>query len=99
MALIIALGLYAVCGIGLIAFSAGVFRLWRLKLQPVPLVTSHPGMSILKPLCGIDDDLQANLESHLHQEYAGPYEVIFGVEREEDAAFKVASELVRRYPN
>src|SRR5439155_12021378 len=55
------------------------------------------GISILKPLCGLDDDLVANLESFVAIDYA-PYEVLLGVRDRHDAAYPIALALARRFP-
>ncbi|KAF5100994.1 hypothetical protein DV451_002334 [Geotrichum candidum] len=57
------------------------------------------GVTILRPLKGIDTDMELCLESSFHQVYTGPFEIIFCVEREGDAAIAVAESLIRRYPD
>lgn len=70
-----------------------VHRRWK----PVAAST-RPGISILKPLAGLDDDLEANLASFAALEYAGPWEVVLGVRDTTDAAHPVAQAAVRRWP-
>lgn len=66
--------------------------------RPLPAGTPRPGISILKPLCGVDDDLEANLEHFARLDYAGEYEVVLGVKDTRDAAFAVARAAVARWP-
>lgn len=72
----------------------------RRALPPaLPRGAPRPGLSILKPLCGVDDDLEANLEHFARLEYAGPYEVVLGVKDTRDPAFAVARAAVARWPH
>jgi ceramide glucosyltransferase len=72
----------------------------RRELPPaLPRGAPRPGLSILKPLCGVDDDLEANLEHFARLEYAGPYEVVLGVKDTRDPAFAVARAAVARWPH
>jgi ceramide glucosyltransferase len=66
--------------------------------RPLPAGARRPGISILKPLCGVDDDLEANLEQFARLDYAGDYEVVLGVKDTRDAAFAVARAAVARWP-
>ncbi len=66
--------------------------------RPLPAGARRPGISILKPLCGVDDDLEANLAQFARLDYAGDYEVVLGVKDTRDAAFAVARAAVARWP-
>jgi ceramide glucosyltransferase len=59
--------------------------------------TRRPGISILKPLCGVDDALEDNLASFAALEYPR-YEVLFGVKDTRDAAYPVACRVAARNP-
>ncbi|KAF9521133.1 glycosyltransferase family 21 protein [Hydnum rufescens UP504] len=67
-----------------------------------PLSYSHPqsvpGVSIIRPLKGLDPNLYENLESSLNQDYPN-FEVIFSVQDENDQALQVVYELVTKYPD
>jgi ceramide glucosyltransferase len=67
----------------------------RRKATPVP--STAPGISILKPLCGKDDDLWGNLENFATLDYPG-YEVILGVRDRDDPAFPIAEQAVATWP-
>ena len=74
---------------------------WRRKSQFSNLNTNSstaPGVSILRPLKGLDTNLYENLESTFNQEYPN-YEIIFSVADERDQALPVVQALVSRYPN
>ncbi len=58
-----------------------------------------PGVSILKPLHGIEVQLERNLESFFLQDYPGEFEIIFAVDRADDAALSIAEKVRANYPN
>lgn len=59
---------------------------------------SLPGVSILRPLSGLDSNLYLNLCSTFTQDYPpDKYEVIFSVASPDDAALPVAREVLQRY--
>lgn len=66
----------------------------RLRESHAPL----PAVSVLKPLCGRDADLEANLESFFEQDHP-KFELLFGVTDPDDPAVEVARELAERHPN
>lgn len=73
---------------------------WRRKSQFLNSNTTHsttPGVSILRPLKGLDSNLYENLESTFNQEYPN-YEIIFSVADERDQALPLVQALISRYP-
>ncbi len=56
-----------------------------------------PPVSIVKPLSGLDDELERNLESFYRIEYPA-YEVIYSLARRSDPAFSVARRVADRHP-
>jgi len=56
-----------------------------------------PPISILKPLKGMDPEIYASLRSHCLQEYPD-YEIIFGVNDENDPAIVWVEQLQREFP-
>lgn len=79
------------------------FRRRRYRLRPrSPLASAPrntvPGVSILRPLKGLDTNLYENLESTFTQEYPN-YEIIFSVADENDQALVVVRELIAKYPH
>ena len=59
--------------------------------------TSLPGISILKPLKGLDDNLFDNLASFCNQDYP-EYEILFCLQDLNDQAYKVAKKVQDRSP-
>ncbi|EIW64263.1 glycosyltransferase family 21 protein [Trametes versicolor FP-101664 SS1] len=75
----------------------------RYRLRPrSPLASapasSVPGVSILRPLKGLDTNLYENLESTFTQEYNN-YEIFFCVDDEDDQALSVVRDLMTKYPS
>ncbi|HZY60952.1 MAG TPA: glycosyltransferase, partial [Edaphobacter sp.] len=58
-----------------------------------------PDVSILKPVKGVDPQMFAGLESHCRQEYAGQFEIIFGVSSLDDPAVAEIKRLQAEFPN
>ncbi|GAA6013065.1 hypothetical protein JCM8202_003005 [Rhodotorula sphaerocarpa] len=98
-------GWYAVLwSLFLLGLSQAKKRYARLPTSdepPVPLdptAASTPGVSILRPLRGLDCNLYENLEASFRQDYR-KFEIIFSVADEADAAIPIVKELCDRYPN
>ena len=72
---------------------------WTIRSARKPLSVESPGVSILKPLKGVDDGLEENLRSLVEQRYDGPFEVILGAADVDDPALDVAMKLRREYPH
>ena len=87
----------AAVGVAALALMLGltVCHVRRPGLVP----NAWPGISVLKPLCGADDDLAANIASFAALPYAGAWEVVLGVRSPDDAAWPVAENAVRRWPH
>jgi ceramide glucosyltransferase len=60
---------------------------------PVP-----PKVTVLKPLCGLEDGLEAAIASFLSQELTSPVRFVFGAARADDPALALARELAVRFP-
>src|SRR5512142_54692 len=90
--------LLAAVGLGALAVQHLILR-WHLRpRRATPDACAFPPVSILKPLCGIDDQLEANLASFAALDYPA-YEVVLGVKSPSDPAFAVACAAVRRWPD
>jgi len=90
--------LLAVCGIvyGVIALvAAGSFE--RAETRRV-VSGFTPGVSILKPVKGVDGQMYAGFVSHCTQVYASEIEILFGVRSVQDAAVALVARLRVEYP-
>ncbi|KAG0245073.1 hypothetical protein BGW41_004330 [Actinomortierella wolfii] len=56
-----------------------------------------PGVTIIRPLRGLDCNLYENLASSFRQDYP-KFEIIFSVAHENDPALSVVHDLMKRYP-
>ena len=82
-------------------FAAETVRRFAASLpQPVArdALPGSSGISILKPLHGAEPSLAANLDSLLHQTYAGPVQILFGVQDPNDPAIPVVEALIAANP-
>jgi ceramide glucosyltransferase len=72
-----------------------VAALRYLQVRPPTLLGTEP-ISILKPLAGLDLDLESNLRTFFEQDYPS-FEILFAVRSESDPAVQVVSRLQREY--
>jgi len=76
---------------------AGLIGVVALTRHRVRREERLPPVSILKPLCGADPDLERNLESFFVQDHPS-FELLFGVTDQHDPAAEIARELAARHP-
>lgn len=57
-----------------------------------------PAVSVLKPVKGIDQHMYAGFVSHCRQQYAGSYEIVFGVSSLSDPAVPEIERLKQEFP-
>lgn len=67
------------------------------RAKPATPTEGYPPVTILKPLCGLEPNLEANLESFFHQDYPC-FEIIFGTRDLFDPALKFVERIRRKYP-
>jgi ceramide glucosyltransferase len=68
---------------------------WRRKSVDAGFA---PDVTILKPVKGVDQRMYAGLVSHCRQEYAGKFEIVFGVSSREDPAVGEIERLQAEFP-
>jgi ceramide glucosyltransferase len=97
MPIAVSVTLFILAAVGLAAAAVQAWSLARhtAGVDPVPATT--PLVSVLKPLCGVDDDLDRNLDSFAALDYPR-YEVLLGVRNRGDAAYPHALAAARRWP-
>lgn len=95
----------AIVVLGMLAFLSGVLVLWqwwaslRFPLHQVlrPLETS-PGITLLKPLKGLEESTRECLLSWLQQDYPGPVQMLCGVASSLDPACDIVRKLIQENP-
>ena len=79
--------------------AAAIVLAWCRRADcALPPLDFAPPISIVKPLAGGDDGLEANLESFFRLDYPA-YEVVFSFARRDDPAFGVALAVADRHPH
>jgi ceramide glucosyltransferase len=86
----------ATCGLAVLIIQLLAVQ-WRNR-QPIPRAQADVGLSILKPLCGVDEGLEENLE-HFARMTGPSVELLLGVKDSEDAAFPLARRVAQRFPD
>jgi ceramide glucosyltransferase len=61
--------------------------------------SSHPGVSLLKPVKGMDDNSYANFASFCSQRYAGKLQLVFAAASPDDAVIPVIRQLMDDFPD
>lgn len=88
-------GLFAL--IGVIQQYLGTFLIQRFHAAPAPVLTEHPPVSLLKPLCGVEPLTELALESFFLIDYP-VYQLVFGVQNKQDPVLDIVARLRARYP-
>jgi len=88
----------AVAGMGYFLAALIAARLF-LSARRAALPAFAPGVSILKPLKGIDPGMMDAFRSHCRQSYAGDYELLFGVSTLSDPAATAVAQLQAEFPD
>ncbi len=97
MAACLGLALFTAAGVGLALIAVQVSMLRRHVRGPTPSPRRTPPISILKPLCGMDDGLEESLALFAALDYPD-YEVLLGVRNASDPAWDMACAAARRWP-
>src|SRR5512138_1862328 len=85
-------------GIGVLLAIVQTAALRAHLRRPAPEPRSFPFLSVLKPLCGVDDGLWSNLRSFARQHYPR-WEMLLGVKDALDPAYPVALRAAQRWPD
>jgi len=77
--------------------AARLFLSERRRMNAAP-IENAPGVSILKSLKGLDPSMLDAFRSHCRQDYAGEFELLFGVSAADDPAAAAVGQLQREFP-
>jgi ceramide glucosyltransferase len=86
---------------GTVVTLVGTFCAWRRSRQRVRSALSpfDPGVTVMKPLSGVDPSLEDNLETFAKLRSPAPLEVLLCLRSEADPAYPLAREFVERFPH
>jgi ceramide glucosyltransferase len=91
--------LLTLCGLGYLLLAlAGARHFMRGLRDRKSQGPFAPPVSILKPVKGLDPEMMAAFRSHCRQDYAGEYELIFGVNSLGDPAVAAVQQLQVEFP-
>jgi ceramide glucosyltransferase len=90
------LTLTTVLGCAYALFAAALLRRFAQE-SPNPH-QSRDSITVLKPLCGAEPELETNLASFCNQEGTGRVQLIFGIQDAADPAAGVVHRLIERFP-
>src|SRR6478736_669816 len=86
----------AVLGCAYALFAAALLRRFPQESSNSP--QWRPNVTVLKPLCGAEPELETNLASFCNQDGTGRVQVIFGIQDAADRAAAVVHRLIERFP-
>lgn len=93
---------YVTALLALAGCGYSLFALWAARsfLKPEAPVRAEfcPPVTILKPVKGLDPAMDEAFASHCRQDYAGEYEILFGVSGMDDPAVAAIERLQAAYP-
>ncbi|MBR0554743.1 glycosyltransferase [Ciceribacter sp. L1K23] len=79
--------------------ALAIRRAWATSHEAGPSIQGQPPVSILRPICGLENNLERTLESAFALDWPSPYEVVFCVASETDPAISVARRVIERNPH
>jgi ceramide glucosyltransferase len=86
------------CVSAVLFYCYGIYAALAFAGSPHPVNPHfHPSVSILKPLCGVDQETCANLASFCQQHYP-QYQIVFGVRDRGDPCIAVVQKLIQQFP-
>ena len=86
------------CLSAILFYTYGVYTAIAFLRDSPPINREfHPPVTILKPLCGIDQGTYTNLASFCQQNYP-QYQIIFGVRSSTDPSIEVIEKLIQQFP-
>ncbi len=92
--------LLALCGVTLLFHRVGMWAIWRFTARKPPgrEPEALPPVTLLKPIKGLEDELELNLRSFFEQAYPAPRQIVFSSTEAGDPGMAVARRVARDYP-
>lgn len=99
LSLIIDFLLIICCLVAIWFYGYATYAAWDYVVHPQVIdPTFEPLVTILKPLCGLDENAYENLASFCQQDYP-QYQMIFGVQNSTDPSIEVVQQLISQFPD
>lgn len=89
--------LSTILGCAYALFAAALLRRFAHESPNSP--QSRQSITLLKPLCGAEPELETNLTSFCTQDYAGRVQLIFGIQDAADPASAIVHRLIECFPD
>lgn len=90
-------GILLALAVNTVAIAAALVRVRWTRQRRGYGEGNLPGVTVLKPLCGHDDELESNLESFARSSYP-KLQLILAVARDDDPALPIAERVAQRHP-
>src|SRR5262245_26855471 len=93
--------LLALTGVAVLLHRIGMWATWRYltrAAEPAAPAGPRPPISLLKPIKGREDGLEANLRSFFEQDYPGAIQIVFTSTAAHDPGMAIARRVARDYP-
>jgi ceramide glucosyltransferase len=81
-----------------IGVAAALLHIRTRTRQPLPAGERLPGISLLKPMKGLEENLEDCLRSFFEQDYPGALEIVFASAHRDDPGIQVARRVAKEYP-
>jgi len=81
----------------LVYVSFAIVQVVRYRPRPTPGTGPRPPITLAKPICGLEAELEENLRSCFVQDYPR-YEIVFGVREPDDPALPVVRKVMAEFP-
>lgn len=93
--------LWAVLVLSLLSHLATVgAAAWVMRRgDKVSAIVGTPGITVLRPVCGVENYIQDTLRSTFEYSYAGPVELLFCVQSADDPIVPIVNDLLAEFPD
>lgn len=100
MLTVLAWMLVSVAAIGLVIYVLGFGAMLKHTARVLPPGRDEdlPPVTLLKPIKGDEESLEANLRTFFEQDYPAPMQIVFASTEVDDPGMAVARRLAREYP-
>lgn len=84
--------------VGYLLFASSRVRAFGREMRSRAAADRTPGITVLKPMCGLDPELERNLLSFCDQDYPD-YQVVFGTVDRRDPAIPIIERVIAARPD